>query len=132
MISANGIMAEKITNHGKFYVFAPIYFYSWGLQNGEYEKDERKKDKNRPSVKVQPQEGVVYHGYVEKRKGYNGRNIFYCIPNAEENLSINGFRLKDRVSNITNGDAVDFTVVSEPNLSGEGLFWIVSTINRKN
>ena len=35
MISANGIIARKPTSHGIYYVFAPIYFYSWGLQNGK-------------------------------------------------------------------------------------------------
>ena len=39
LIFANGIMAEKITTKGRFYVFAPIYWYSWGLKNGVLESD---------------------------------------------------------------------------------------------
>jgi hypothetical protein len=34
LILDQGIMAEKITNKGLFYVFAPIYWDLWHLQNG--------------------------------------------------------------------------------------------------
>lgn len=37
LIFANGIMAETITAHGRFYNFASIYWYSWGLANGPLE-----------------------------------------------------------------------------------------------
>jgi len=45
MIFANGIMAEKITTKGRYYQFAPIYWYSWGLVNSDLERDERKHSK---------------------------------------------------------------------------------------
>lgn len=51
LIEANGIMAEKITTGGKFYRFAPIYWYAWGLGNSEFEKREsREKKKSTPRV----------------------------------------------------------------------------------
>lgn len=43
LIFANGIMAEKITTKGRYYRFAPIYWYSWGLVNSALEKEEKKK-----------------------------------------------------------------------------------------
>lgn len=45
LIEANGIMAEKITTGGKYYRFAPIYWYAWGLGNSEFEKRESKEKK---------------------------------------------------------------------------------------
>lgn len=45
LIIANGIMAEKITNIGKFYRFASIYHYAWGLENGKLESEDKKKKK---------------------------------------------------------------------------------------
>lgn len=41
MVFANGIMARKVTPGGKYYRFAPIYWYAWGLSNSEYEKEDR-------------------------------------------------------------------------------------------
>lgn len=37
LIFTNGIMAEKTTTKGLFYVFAPIYWDSWHLSNGHLE-----------------------------------------------------------------------------------------------
>lgn len=45
LIFANGIMAEKITTKGRYYRFAPIYWYSWGLVNSALENEEKKKTK---------------------------------------------------------------------------------------
>lgn len=45
LIFANGIMAEKITDKGKFYRFAPIYWYSWGLVNSVLENEAKKERK---------------------------------------------------------------------------------------
>ncbi len=47
MIFANGIMAEKITTKGRFYTFAPIYWYSWGLANSVLENEDARNQKNR-------------------------------------------------------------------------------------
>lgn len=41
LIFANGIMAEKVTTGGKYYRFAPIYWYAWGLGNSEFEKKDK-------------------------------------------------------------------------------------------
>jgi cellulose biosynthesis protein BcsQ len=45
LIFANGIMAEKTTTKGRYYRFAPIYWYSWGLVNSALENEEKKKSK---------------------------------------------------------------------------------------
>lgn len=45
LIFANGIMAEKITTKGRYYRFAPIYWYSWGLVNSALENEEKKERK---------------------------------------------------------------------------------------
>lgn len=49
LIFANGIMAEKITTKGRYYRFAPIYWYSWGLVNSELENEEKKERKKNAS-----------------------------------------------------------------------------------
>jgi hypothetical protein len=38
-------MAEKTTTKGRYYRFAPIYWYSWGLVNSALENEEKKKSK---------------------------------------------------------------------------------------
>lgn len=41
LIFANGIMSEKTTTKGRFFRFAPIYWYSWGLVNSILENEEK-------------------------------------------------------------------------------------------
>ena len=43
LIFANGIMAEKITKRGRHYLFAPIYWYSWGLKNPPLDNNSTKR-----------------------------------------------------------------------------------------
>ncbi|MBR1940918.1 MAG: hypothetical protein IJ845_06250 [Bacteroidaceae bacterium] len=70
LIFANGIMAEKITIKGKYYRFAPIYWYSWGLVNSALEKEEKKKiSKVKSSIELI--DGESYEGkIVEVEDGY--------------------------------------------------------------
>ena len=131
LITANGIMARKPTSHGIYYVFAPIYFYSWGLQNGDLEKESKlgyKKDNiNR---KRNPEEGVEYHGHVEKRTFYTGYSFYVAVPNDNENLNVQSFKIENKPLDINEGDNIIFTVFSEPNYSKKGeLFWKVKEIS---
>ncbi len=43
LIFANGIMSEKTTTKGRFFRFAPIYWYSWGLVNSVLENEEKQR-----------------------------------------------------------------------------------------
>ena len=43
MLEANGIIAEKITREGKFYQFAPLYYYIWALKNSRFDELEQKR-----------------------------------------------------------------------------------------
>ena len=61
LIFANGIMAEKITTKGRYYRFAPIYWYSWGLVNSALEKEEKKKNNKMPEKLV---DGYEYSGQI--------------------------------------------------------------------
>lgn len=61
LIFANGIMAEKITTKGRYYRFAPIYWYSWGLVNSALEKEEKKKNSKMPEKLIDGQE---YSGQI--------------------------------------------------------------------
>lgn len=54
LIFANGIMAEKITTKGRYYRFAPIYWYSWGLVNSALENEEKKERKKQNKAEQQP------------------------------------------------------------------------------
>lgn len=106
LLFANGIMAEKVTNRGRFYRFASIYWYSWGLKNSELENEDRNRYK-----KLKPlQEDVEYKGQViEPSFGLKKRiqtDAYYqslIIKNKSEN------------SNVEIGDKVMFYVGKEPN-----------------
>lgn len=42
ILEANGIIAEKITREGKYYQFAPLYYYIWALKNSSFDYKEEK------------------------------------------------------------------------------------------
>ena len=104
LIFANGIMAEKITTKGRFFRFAPIYWYSWGLANSSLENEEKKKAKEPTQKPKKP--GDVCQGVVEK--GYRGRktilynNYHYEIIDSQQH-------------DFMVGDEVEFTIGCEPN-----------------
>lgn len=77
MIFANGIMAEKITTKGRYYRFAPIYHYTWGLENSELEfEDRREKRKNRIDAGGKKiEEGKTYEGKVVEITTSYGRKV---------------------------------------------------------
>lgn len=71
LITANGIMAEKITTKGRFFRFAPIYWYSWGLVNSALEKEERKRNSKSETKKLI--DGEIYEGKIAEVKDLYGR-----------------------------------------------------------
>lgn len=131
MISANGIIARKPTSHGIYYVFAPIYFYSWGLQNGDLEKENKQGyKKEETNLKRNPEEGIEYHGHIEKRTLYGNHSFYIAVPDASEKLNVTSFKIENKPLNINEGDNVIFTVFSEPNYAKKGeLFWKVRNIS---
>ena len=131
MISANGIIARKPTSHGIYYVFAPIYFYSWGLQNGDLEKENKQGYKKEEiNLKRKPKEGIEYHGHIEKRTSpHNNRSFYVAVPNASERLNVTSFKIENKPLYLNDGDNVIFTVFSEPDYTNKGeLFWKVRNI----
>ena len=111
LIFANGIMAEKITTKGRYYRFAPIYWYSWGLVNSALEKEEKKKASRTeiPEVLV---EGHTYTGQVIEVKDYYGRirKRVKCA-NHPQPLEIRDKLLDDYFED----DVVTFTAKKEAN-----------------
>lgn len=115
LIFANGIMCEKITTIGKFYRFAPIYHYAWGLANGDLESEEKRR-KNAEKLKaIEPEEGKEYEGEITKK----GLKYFATTPE----LGTRDFLIKMRPYSCIEGDRIRFYLTSEPSKTGKGLFW---------
>lgn len=129
MISANGIIARKPTSHGIYYVFAPIYFYSWGLQNGDLEKENKPMYKNevKKTVKEPLKPGVIYHGCVERSK--KKPNRYVAVLDDRDKYSVERCEIEDKPLNINVGDRVIFTVFSEPHYYTGKPFWKVESIS---
>lgn len=72
LIFANGIMAEKITTKGRYYRFAPIYWYSWGLVNSALENEEKKEKK-----KSMKESSLSYKEYDDNNLTDNTDNLKY-------------------------------------------------------
>lgn len=124
LIFANGIMAEKITTKGRYYRFAPIYWYSWGLVNSALEKEEKKKVSNVEYAKIL-KEGQIYTGQVIEVKDYYGRirKKVKC-----ENHSI-PLEIRDEfLSDYYEGDMVTFTAKKEANRN----FWYATNVQVKS
>lgn len=124
LIFANGIMAEKITTKGRYYRFAPIYWYSWGLVNSALEKEEKKKVSNVEYTKIL-KDGQIYTGQVIEVKDYYGRirKKVKC-----ENHSI-PLEIRDEfLSDYYEGDMVTFTAKKEANRN----FWYATNVQVKS
>ena len=114
LIFANGIMSEKITRIGKFYRFASIYHYAWGLANGELESEEKKKEEK--TKVTYPEENKLYEGEA-KAKGTRLTAVTPELPNKEYFIKHVPFGLID-------GDRISFYLKGEPNkYTGKGTFW---------
>lgn len=115
LIFANGIMCEKITTIGKFYRFAPIYHYAWGLANGDLESEEKRRKNTEKMKVIEPEEGKEYEGEITKK----GLKYFATTPE----LGARDFLIKMRPCGCNEGDRIRFCLTSEPSKTGKGLFW---------
>lgn len=125
LIFANGIMAEKITTKGRYYRFAPIYWYSWGLVNSALEKEEKKKASKVETTKAL-EEGQTYTGQVIEVKDYYGRirKRVKCA-NHPQPLEIRDEFLSDYFED----DVVTFTAKKEANRKDPSKsFWYATNI----
>lgn len=125
LIFANGIMAEKITTKGRYYRFAPIYWYSWGLVNSALEKEEKKKTSKTEITKVL-EEGQTYTGQVIEVKDYYGRirKRVKCEHHPQP-LEIRDEFLSDYYED----DVVTFTAKKESNRRDPSkFFWYATNI----
>lgn len=128
LIFANGIMAEKITTKGRYYRFAPIYWYSWGLVNSALEKEEKKKSSKVESIRAL-EEGQTYTGQVIEVKDYYGRirKKVKC-SNYPQPLEIRDEFLSDYYED----DEVTFTAEKEANRRDPNkTFWYATNIQVK-
>lgn len=128
LIFANGIMAEKITTKGRYYRFAPIYWYSWGLVNSALEKEEKKKASKVVSTKAL-EEGQTYTGQIIEVKDYYGRirKKVKCA-NHPHPLEIRDEFLSDYYED----DVVTFTAKKEANRRDSSKsFWYATNIQVK-
>ena len=128
LIFANGIMAEKITTKGRYYRFAPIYWYSWGLVNSALEKEEKKKASKVETTKAL-EEGQTYTGQVIEVKDYYGRirKRVKCV-NHPQPLEIRDEFLSDYYED----DVVTFTAKKEANRKDPSKsFWYATNIQVK-
>lgn len=128
LIFANGIMAEKITTKGRYYRFAPIYWYSWGLVNSALEKEEKKKTSKVESIRSL-KEGQTYTGQVIEVKDYYGRirKKVKC-SNHPQPLEIRDEFLSDYYED----DEVTFTAEKEANRRDPSKsFWYATNIQVK-
>ena len=127
LIFANGIMAEKITTKGKYYRFAPIYWYSWGLVNSALEKEERKKNSKENKGLV---DGEEYSGRIIIVKDYYGRERkrVKCI-NYDKPLEIRDHSLNDYYED----DSITFIAKSEADKrNATQTFWYATNIQLKD
>lgn len=105
LIFANGIMAEKITTKGKYYRFAPIYWYSWGLANSVLENEEKRRMKKDGYSLI---EDEIYEGEIGINE-YGRKCIFIDRP---------PFKLvyDNSVHDYEIGSKVQFEIRIKPNL----------------
>ena len=119
LIFANGIMAERITKDGRYFTFAPIYWYSWGLENSDREKKEKKK--------------LVDGG------SYDGVVLLPSNPKGQKKVRIPGIYYKididedeESYQQLNGGDWVTFTVRREDNWYNKSQdYWIAFNVRLK-
>ena len=117
LVFANGIMAEILTTKGRFFRFAPIYWYSWGLANSILEAEEKKKTKALVSKGFKA--GDVCEGIVEEVKRPYGKPLKRIIV-EDRYVAIPAEEQEDFMA----GDEVEFTLACEPNRNDPSkLFW---------
>lgn len=121
LIFANGIMAEKTTTKGRFYRFAPIYWYSWGLVNSVLENEERR----RPNKLVENQE---FEGTIIEIVKKNG-NVKKVIESDACGYPL----IAGPLYNFIPGDIVVFTAQKRPGKKdSNATFWYATNVRSKN
>lgn len=127
LIFANGIMAEKITTKGRYYRFAPIYWYTWGLENSALEKEKEKKPKNdTPILLVDGQEylGEIISsdngGQIQKRV----KCAYYPNPLVIKDERIDDFAIDDHISFVARKEANRF--------NASKTFWFATNLVKYN
>ena len=121
LIFANGIMAEKTTTKGRFYRFAPIYWYSWGLVNSVLENEERR----RPNKLV---EGKDFEGTIIEIVKQNG-NVKKVIESDACGYPL----IAGSLYNFIPGDIVVFTAQKRPGKKdSNATFWFATNVRSKN
>jgi len=119
LVFANGIMAEKTTTKGRFYRFAPIYWYSWGLVNSVLENEEKRKPNK--LVENETFEGTVIE--VPNKKGELLKRI---------NSPSCGFPIMGKLNNFIVGDVVTFVAVKKCDKKNkERTYWYAAKIQLK-
>lgn len=119
LIFANGIMAEKTTTKGRFYRFAPIYWYSWGLVNSVLENEEKRK----PNKLV---ENELFEGTVVEITNKKGE------PLKRINSPSCGFPIMGKLNNFMTGDIVTFIAVKKCDKQNpEKTYWYATKIQLK-
>lgn len=121
LIFANGIMAEKITRIGRFYRFAPIYWYSWGLANSVLEKEETLRKRQKKLVENEEYCGIII---VDHR----GKKRIKCPNPYFPEVSIRG---KDS-NKFSEGDEVEFIAKRDVNrYDSSKIYWYTTNVRAK-
>lgn len=124
LLMANGIIGLKITTIGKFYRFAPIYHYAWGLANGELEHEEKKKNKEKEEkrrIVAWPELGKIYEGEIIKQ------DMKYFAKTDSLQYK---YLIKRMPYSCHEGDHIRFELNKEPNFKGLGEFWSAINIEK--
>lgn len=128
LIFANGIMAEKITTKGRYYRFAPIYWYSWGLVNSALEKEEKKKASKVVSTKALEEEQTYTGQVIEVKDRYGRIRKKVKCANHPHPLEIRDEFFSDYYED----DVVTFTAKKEANRRDHSKsFWYATNIQVK-
>lgn len=127
LIFANGIMAEKITTKGRYYRFAPIYWYSWGLVNSALEKEEKKRNNRKESKGLS--DGEEFEGYIIVVKDSYGRER-KRVKCASYNKPL---EIRDTyVNDFYEDDTITFTARCEADKrNASQVFWYATNIQLK-
>lgn len=120
LIFANGIMAKKDTIKGKYYRFAPIYWYSWGLKNSELEKDEKKKN-NKTGSANKLVDGNIYDGKIVIVDG--SKRVSCVYPPYTLVIRDN------KSGNLNEDDIITFVAKKEPKKNNPSkVFWFATKV----
>ncbi len=127
LIFANGIMAEKTTTKGRYYRFAPIYWYSWGLVNSALENEEKRKPNKSKMKSVNLIENREYEGIIVEIKMPNGK-IKKRIQCQDCSEPLHGGPLFNFIS----GDTVLFIAQNRPSKDNSNeLYWYAAKVHLK-